>query len=80
MNCDIYIGSGLMLLLQDEMSFKSRTETSAKWWQGKEGKAASHHLHILISPPPLHRDIQQLLQISIIQSFTFIIIIRHLDE
>lgn len=67
-----------MFLLQDEMSSKSRTETSAKWWQEK-GRRLPIITYTYI-PPPLHRDVQQLLQISIIQSFIFIVIIRYLDE
>ena len=54
----------------DEMSFKSRTETSAKRWQEKEG--GSQHQHM----PPLLRDtLTNCFKSSTVQSFLFIIII-----
>lgn len=61
----------------DEMSLKSRTETSARRWQEKEGGSLSlthisHHLY--------GDTLTDCFKSIIVQSFPFKIIFRDLDE
>ena len=64
------------MLPLDQMSLKSRTETSAKWWQEKEG-GSQHQIHI--SHILCIDTLTCCFKPSIVQSFP-IVIIEGLDD